>query len=137
METSESWVKNTFLLRRLSINSNSPSVSVDFSPPNKPDSLQSTEHPSPDNTRTFPVFNFDSSYYTPSFILHQDKVNLSPFSLNISPMLQAISPFTNPRRKNSLSKRQNWYSPSNSSMCPSHPKPIAIAASARPPSRIT
>lgn len=70
IDTSESLGANTFLLKRLNVASNSPSVEVDFSP------IQSEgeQHSCNQIWHSFPVFNFDACYFTPAFILDLDKV---------------------------------------------------------------
>lgn len=66
IEGSESSIEHTFFLRRLSSGPTSPFVEVDFSPVLKP----SPTEPKPQNsTHSHPVFNLDTCYYTPAFIL--------------------------------------------------------------------
>jgi hypothetical protein len=71
IDTSESLGANTFLLKRLNVAPDSPSVEVDFSPVQNGSQQQTCNQ----IWHSFPLLNFDACYFTPAFILDLDKVH--------------------------------------------------------------
>jgi hypothetical protein len=63
---------NTFSMKRVT-ETNAPTVVVYFTPaplPNSTSIISPTE-----SSKAHPVFNNDGNYFTPTFMLHQDKVS--------------------------------------------------------------
>jgi hypothetical protein len=105
VDTSESSGANTFVLKRLNVSANSPSVEVDFSH----NQAEGEHHRCSQICHSFPVFNFDSCHFTPAFILDLDRVPLFPLRKNMSPMRLITNRCIRPKSRSSLLRNQNWY----------------------------
>ncbi len=67
-------MENGFLLKRITTSSNCPCVEVDFSPVAAAEAPGDSASQSPKLDRSYPVFNLDTHYYTPAFVLGVEKV---------------------------------------------------------------
>ena len=105
VDTSESLGANTFILKRLNVAPNSPSVEVDFSHIQ----TEAEQHRCNQICHSFPVFNFDACHFTPAFILDLDRVTLTPYRKNMSPMRQIIKRCIRQKSRNFQLRKQNWY----------------------------
>lgn len=95
-----------FLLRRAGDNNSGLQILVDFAPVCK--SQQTSQSGDAQYFSTLPTYNMDHKFYTPSFVLDEDKVTLLLFRLSSKKMIHRFWSIIPAKSKSFLKRKMSW-----------------------------